>query len=517
MNPDPTLLRAAGASLRRIAGAFALALLAACAALPEHVRRDPSTALADVDHTELAAIAAASTPDDRRHLSGLRLLSDGAEALDARLALARRAQTSIDVQYYLIAPDATGRQFLRALRDAAVRGVRVRLLVDDLHADAPEDLLAGLAAHPNVEVRLFNPLPARDGSRTARVLFSLHEFGRINRRMHNKLFIADHRFALTGGRNVADEYYMRGAGANFIDMDVLASGPVVGELAALFDRFWNSAHAFPIAALMPPPAADARERFDAQVAAAPRAGAGGAIDAQLRGGRVELTFAPVRVYADAPEKAAGAAPQRTAMEHTLDLLRSARSEVQIASPYVIPGRRGLELMREAIDGGVRVSVMTNSLAATDEPLAYWGYSRYREDMLKIGVRLSELSPTQWRKAGRFGEFSSSAGRLHAKLALVDQRWVVIGSMNMDLRSSRLNTEIGLAIDSRELAAEVEQTLHRHRASSLYQLRVAAAGEGIEWIADDDELAVVHSAEPDTDWLLRLRLGLLSMFVAEELL
>ena len=215
--------------------------------------------------------------------------------------------------------------------------------------------------------------------------------------------------------------------------------------------------------------------------------------------------------------ASAAGPTGTAMQSTLALLRSARSEVLIASPYFIPGQRGLELMREARDNGVRISVMTNSLAATDEPLAHWGYARYRMEMLRMGVGLSELSPTRIRKAGMLGNFSSSLGRLHAKLAVVDRRWLMVGSMNMDLRSSRINTELGLAIDSPELAAEAASLLEQHWVSNNFRLRIGNGSERLEWIAAADDDEVVHAAEPHTDWLTRFRLGLLSFFVSEELL
>ena len=223
-------------------GALALVawgLLSGCAALPEGVQRVQSQAFTDAADTPLARLASASTPDDMRHLSGLRLMPSGPEALATRIALARRAHKSLDVQYYVVAGDASGRQFMRELRDAARRGVRVRLLLDDLQATGMDELLLGLAAHPNVQVRLFNPLPVRGGAMPTRLLLSLHEFDRINRRMHNKLFIADQRFAVTGGRNIGDEYFMRDPHANFFDMDVLVAGAVLPELGAHFDAFWN--------------------------------------------------------------------------------------------------------------------------------------------------------------------------------------------------------------------------------------------------------------------------------------
>src|SRR5438105_9820553 len=259
-------------SMRAVVPLFPLlfALLAGCASLPERTATPPAVALADVADTRLGRVAAAATPAGSRDLSGFRLLPEGETAFDARIALARRAEKTLDVQYYLVNQDDIGLQFLRELRDAARRGVRVRLLVDDLYAAGEDELLAGLAAHPGVEVRIFNPLSSRAGSFATRLLFSLHEFGRINHRMHNKLFIADNSFAVSGGRNIGNEYFMHSASANFIDLDVMSSGPVVRELSGVFDRYWNSEQVYPIERLTAPALQGeaGRARFDAVVSEA---------------------------------------------------------------------------------------------------------------------------------------------------------------------------------------------------------------------------------------------------------
>ena len=298
-------LTAPGASLRLIGIALLLALaavLAGCAGLPTGVQRPVSQARADVADTRLAAVAAASLPAADGQRSGLRLLPAGDQAFEARIALARAAQKSIDAQYYEIADDASGRQFLRALAEAAGRGVRVRLLVDDLHAAGEDALLAGLAARPNVELRMFNPLAVRNGGVAQRVLRSVNEFSRINRRMHNKLFLADNQFAVTGGRNVADEYFDRSGPDNFIDMDLLAAGPAVQALSAVFDGYWNSEHAYPIQSLVHASltAEQARRHFDAAVQQAEAAEipvtardllGQTSVAAQLATGRLELHMA----------------------------------------------------------------------------------------------------------------------------------------------------------------------------------------------------------------------------------
>jgi len=487
-----------------------------CGGLPQRVERQPSWSLPQAEDTPLARLVQASTPPQQAQYSGFRLLDEGADALATRLALIDAARNSLDLQYFLIGDDASGDEVLDALHAAAERGVRVRLLLDDLYAGAHETRLAALDRHAMAEVRLFNPLPVRGAALGRRLLGSLHEFDRINRRMHNKLLIADGYIALTGGRNIGDDYFMRGAVANFVDLDVLATGPVVNELAHLFDRFWNDDTAYPAASLLPP----TRTVLAAAAAAPAAAAANEGTAAQVQRGRLELHFASVRVFADEPNKASRAdAPLQPgeAMAQSLALMSAARSEVSIASPYFVPGPGGLALMQEAAARGIHIAVMTNSLGATDEPLAYRGYRRYRMAMLKMGVRLAELSPEHGGQELSPGALRSSRGRLHAKLAIVDQRWLLVGSLNMDRRSSRLNTELALAIDSPALAREAATLLGNLWTGSTYQLQLSPTADRIQWAAFEGEQRVVHDTEPHLDWLGQWRLRLLSLFVSEEFL
>jgi putative cardiolipin synthase len=500
-------------------------LLVACASLPDLPPTAPAAVAPQVEHTTLARIASDSTPPAKRHLSGLRLLPAGDHAFDARLALARQAEVTLDVQYYVIADDAAGRQFLLALRDAAHRGVRVRLLLDDLHSGDVAELLAGLAAHSQVEVRLFNPLPLRSGSPMTRLLLAPSQFEQLHRRMHNKLFIADGHVAVTGGRNIGDEYFMRANAANFVDMDLLATGPVLMALTQAFERYWRSAHAYPLHTLLGggdvPARSQAFERL-AQQNQPPSAPVArdvlghSAVSRQLADGHLELLFAPVQVLADAPDKVVQQATlDDSALGQGLGRLRQARSEVVIVSPYFIPGERGMAMMREATAARVRVTVLTNSMAATDEPMVHRAYARYRQPMLDMGVTIHELSPRLTRKSGVFGDFRSSDGRLHAKVAVADRRWVLLGSMNMDGRSALANTELGLLIDSPELAWELRSLLQRAHAGSTYKLR--RGGQGIEWVTRDGDAERVQQQEPGSDLGLRLKTALLSLFIAEDLL
>jgi putative cardiolipin synthase len=519
------------ALVSRVVLLLMLMVLGACANLPGNVARPVSTARADVEDTPLAVIARASTPTERSSLSGFRLLPSGEHAFDARLALVRHAVKTLDLQYYQVAHDRSGLQLLRGLREAALRGVRVRLLIDDLFAAGQDALLAGLVAHANVEVRMFNPLPVRQAGFRTRVLLSLHEFGRINRRMHNKLFIADNSFAISGGRNIADEYFGRSGLANFIDLDILSSGPVVAEQSAAFDRYWNSEQAYPLHSLLPAglDAAAAAQSFGDQVDVLPEAVPPTAPDAlgrsslsqQLAGGHVALQFASAQVLTDAPDKANEqfVGTDGTVASRHFELVGGAREEVIVASPYVVPGERGLAAMKAALLNKAHVSLITNSLSTTDEPLVHAGYARHRPALLKMGIQLYELMPMGAAPDAARGQGvqPSSLGRLHAKVAVVDRRFLFIGSMNFDHRSARSNTEAGLAIECPVLAGEVAQLLHRDRLPASYALRLARDEQRIEWVVQADGREVAHIREPDASLGQSLGLWLASQFVAEDLL
>ena len=514
----PAAFAAAG---RVVAMAIAMAM-GGCAALPGQVERPVSYSRSDVADTQLAKIAAASTADDQRGLSGFQLLPDGAQAFDARIALIRRAEKTLDVQYYLIASDGTGLEFLRELQRAAARGVRVRILVDDLYATGQDELFAGLAAHDNVEVRMFNPLPVRRGGFAERIVLSLHQFTRINHRMHNKLFIADGTFAVTGGRNIADEYFDRSGDANFIDMDVLSMGPVVKELAAVFDRFWNSDVVYPVRSLVRgEPSAQAFERQVANVrAAAPAASASLSLDAELSRGRLELERGTAEVFADAPQKAEGDTVAATVAQAHLALLDSAQTEVLLASPYFVPGAPAMQALSAMRGRDVSISVLTNSLATTDEPLVHFGYARHRAALLNAGVDLHELMPTgatageTTTSLGGSGR-GASLGRLHTKLTVIDEEKTFLGSMNMDARSARLNTEAAIVIHSAPLARLVAKFVRDRQQEGSYEVRLQ--GNRLAWLSGEGAEQRTRSAEPQPAATPALPVRVLAQLLGEGML
>ncbi|CAN5678042.1 phospholipase D family protein [soil metagenome] len=509
-------------------------LLGGCFTLPPAVPSTPSYALTDVGKTTLAKLAAQDAPPaapDGSQFSGFRLLPEAAFAFDARISLARNAEKSLDVQYYLINNDDVGLLLLKELREAAERGVRVRLLIDDLYTGGEDALFASFAAFPNVEVRLFNPLPSRASSLPARLALSLFDFARINHRMHNKLMVADNSFAVSGGRNIANEYFMRSTAANFIDMDVVSSGPIVHDMSKAFDMYWNSSHVRPIESIAPLSVSkeEAQKRFDdvartavPDVPLRPRdVLQKSPLGEELLTGKLERRWAKAHLFADNPDKITRdreTAFRGSVSEGALSVIDASEQKVIIVSPYFIPGPLGIAMMKKQVAANVRVVVVTNSLGSTDEPLAYAGYERYRADMLKAGVTIYEIAP-RYTFNKRFGDFGKSISRLHAKLAMIDDSRMFVGSMNLDHRSAAVNTELGLVIDSAPMVEEYNELVTGPRSDDIgYRLRLTPDGRRAQWLEYDDQGGdIVHEDVPGEFLWLRFKNWLLLPIVGEDLL
>ena len=464
--------------------------------------------------------------------SGFRLLPLGVYSLDARLQLVDRASHSLDVQYYVLDNDGSGQLLLSKLALAAGRGVRVRLLVDDLYTTHTDRLLLSLAALPNVEVRLFNPFgAARDSGLAGRFVASLFEARRLNHRMHNKLLIADGAMAIAGGRNIADDYFQRGAQYNFVDLDALILGPVIGELARSFDQYWNSPVVFPIAAISTNSESPEVRRSSfmdiiaASLAAPPLvlpevdALGHGPIGRELSNGQLALIWGRAMALADPPDKLSRDAEKAYADSLAYQALMkiwTADHEVTITSPYLIPGPLGISAFEALGRKKVKVTVLTNSLAATDEPLVHTGYSRYRPSLLDAGVELYELSPTRTQRNTRLGLFGSSVGRLHAKTAVVDGNKTFFGSMNLDPRSRTQNTELGVFVESAELAEEMLKVVKISKQQNAYRVRHSEQ-RTLQWVAVDDDAEEVLESEPESSFWMQIQNIILAPFVPEQLL
>ncbi|RYF77020.1 MAG: phospholipase D family protein [Comamonadaceae bacterium] len=506
-------------------------LLAGCGGLPQRRAMAPSIALPPAASSPLGRIVAASTPPEEH--SGFRLMPLGVYSLDARIEMARRAQHSLDVQYYVIENDGAGRLLLRTLKEAAQRGVRVRLLVDDLYTARTEQLLLALAATPNVEVRLFNPFCCARDMLAGRFIASAFDLRRLNHRMHNKLFIADGVMAVAGGRNVADEYFTLNTLQNFVDMDAVVVGKVLDQLTNIFDLYWNSDEVYPVADIVQPLGGVAvmAGEFDEWVGMAgpapklelpPTDVLGyGPIGEEFDAGRVGFLWGVAGAVADPPTKlrymTADEALATSVTMRFWTALLTAESDVLLTSPYLVPGERGMEAFEALRARKVDVTLLTNSLAANDEPLVHSGYARYRERLLRAGVDLYELSPARTTRNKRLGIFGSSLGRLHAKTAVVDKRKMFIGSVNLDPRSATQNTELGIVVDSPQLARELLRIINISKLESAYRLRLAAGGGSIEWLTLDDDKEMILYAEPESTWGQRLYNNFLGPLVPEELL
>ena len=479
--------------------------------------------------------ATAPLVDAHPGLSGVVALRTGGDAFAARALLADAAERTLDVQYYIWHADMSGTLLLDALRRAAARGVRVRMLLDDNNTSGLDSTLSPFAALPNVEVRLFNPFAARGW----RALGFLTDFARLNRRMHNKSFTADNQATIVGGRNVGDEYFGGDAQLLFFDLDVLAIGQVVSDVSEDFDRYWNSTSAYPAASLLPPPTPESEQALDLRLQSQRKdpgarryeqAVAASTFVADMNGRRLAFDWAAVHLVSDDPGKVLGTAADSELLWNRLKrIVAKPRVELILASPYFVPGEKGVEDFAAMAASGVQVTVLTNSLEATDVPAVHAGYAKRRVPLLRAGVALYELKrgvdphtmidarrPTGSRGPGASGTPGSSGSSLHTKAFTVDRERAFIGSFNFDPRSARLNTEMGFIIDSPTLARSMVEALRPRLAENAYRVRLGDRGQ-LQWVETVDGREVVHEQEPGTSFWRRLGVSILSLLPIEWLL
>lgn len=456
-------------------------------------------------------------------LSGIHPLNDGLDAFAARYLLMGMAQHTIDVQYYIWHNDMSGRLLFSALLDAAQRGVRVRLLLDDNNTPGLDDTLAELDRHPNIAVRLFNPFSFR----TLRALGYLTDFARLNRRMHNKSLTVDGAVTLVGGRNIGDEYFGTGNEPLFTDLDVLAIGPVVAEVADDFERYWHSKAVSPLRSVVDIDAGSAEavrlppewqhsepvQRYLARLERSP-------FVSQMAQGALDMTWAHTRLLSDDPRKGLGKARRRSLLpQRMLEVIGTPQQQFDIISAYFVPTRAGVAQLLTLKRRGVKIAILTNSLAANDVSIVHAGYARWRKKLLRHGIALYELKPQA--RAGDAphdrGLTGNSGSSLHAKTFTVDNRKVFIGSFNFDPRSAVLNTEMGLVIESEALAQQTHQRFSHGMRDRAWALRLDKWGR-VNWVEYGDESGeVVHKHEPQCTWLQRLLVRLVWRLPVEWLL
>jgi putative cardiolipin synthase len=460
---------------------------------------------------------------ERAGMCGIVPLRDGGDAFAARALLADAAERTLDIRYYIWRNDLSGTLLLGALRRAAARGVRVRLLLDDNNTPGLDGFLAALIAQPNVEVRLFNPFVYRRW----RWLNYLTDFQRLNRRMHNKSFTADGQVTIVGGRNVGDEYFAADRHVDFVDLDVLAIGPVVAEVCADFDRYWASPCAYPAERILR--RLDATARRDVAAAAAAVSADPAAhqyVEAlqhspfvqDLLAGRLRYVWAPTRMLSDDPAKGQGKAPERRLLPQRLaEVIGDARTSLLLVSPYLVPTLEGVHALAALAARGVAITALTNALESTDVAIVHAGYAKRRRRLLDLGLRLYEMKRTWPRLPGRHRRLrGASRSSLHAKTFAVDDARVFVGSFNFDHRSARLNTEMGFVIDSPELAQAVAAAFAAAVPETCYEVRPAGR-HGVQWLEQRGSGIVVHDAEPGTRWRQRLAVRLLALLPIDDLL
>lgn len=514
-------------SLRVLLGVVAAltVLMSGCATLPPPQDRTHTTALTNTADTRLGravAVGVAANPGK----SGVYSMPDPHDAFAARMLLARVAEKSIDAQYFLWAGDEVGSLLYEEIRLAAQRGVRVRLLIDDFNTKGLDTLLAALGAQPNIEVRLYNPMVIRD----ARALNYLVDFQRVNRRMHNKSFTVDNQATVVGGRNIANEYFDAGRGLGFVDFDVIAVGPVVDKVSDEFDLFWNSASAYPASSFVGVPPPDAAAWLTARAEHArvgplaetyTQAVRSSEIVRSLYRHKLDFEWTSARVVHDDPAKTLATVerPDLELMSRLVGILHAESRSLDMVSPYLVPGDEGTATLAGYARRGVRVRILTNSLAATDESAVHAGYAKRRPELLRAGVELWEIKSTATNASHkmrlRFGASSSSA--VHAKTFAIDGSRVFVGSFNFDQRSYHLNTEMGLLIDSGTMAADLAQFFDNEVPSLAYEVKLAPDGQNLIWIERTANGEIRYDTEPDTTWAQRTGVDLMSLLPIEWLL
>jgi putative cardiolipin synthase len=493
--------------------------------LPPLDDRVPSTAYTDTADTLLGR-AIAPLAATHAGYSGVTALPSGRDAFAARMLFARAAERSIDVQYYIWRRDLTGTLLFEELRRAADRGVRVRVLLDDNNTSGLDDILAALDAHPQIELRLFNPFVIRG----MRWLGYATDFSRLNRRMHNKSITIDSQVTIIGGRNVGDEYFdaVPEGDLVFADLDVLAVGPIVRDVAADFDRYWASGSSYPAEQFLPPAddAAQAALRAEAERVEQDPA-AREYLDAlherpfmaDLLAGRLGFEWTTVRMVSDDPAKGLGRAlPQTLLPRQIVEAMGEPKHSLDLVSPYFVPTKAGVERITALAEEGVQVRILVNSLEATDVDVVHSGYIDHRKTLLRAGVKLYEMrlvgAPEPRERTGLLG---SGASSLHAKTYAADRERIFIGSFNFDQRSMRLNTELGFVIESRALAGRLSAIFDDLVPQNAYEVRLSETGD-LYWFERGRGAEIVrHDTEPGTTFVQRLFVRVLSWLPIESLL
>jgi len=517
MNPEVTLKRINSAMHRGrlLAGMFLLCtLLAGCATAPTEFSGEESFAFETPADTPFGTFAS-QWQEIHPGQSGLYPLHLGQEAFSLRLGLIDQAQSSIDVQSFLMHDDLAGNLVASKLLEAADRGVRVRVLLDDMYTGGLDTALISVDTHPNIQIRLFNPFP-RDSSRA---MSYAGDFSRVNRRMHNKSFTADYGIAIVGGRNLGDEYFQTSPDVEFIDEELVAVGPVVKEVSVAFDAYWNSGFAVPVETFADSVRQQPLEATRAETSAFIDEFKGSAHlavldDAPIRAlldGTISFNPAVAHIIADHPDKAdrKGGTDKSRMADILSEMGRTAEREIIILTPYFVPQSEGVDYFHALAQQGVSIVIITNSLASTNQPAVHSAYAKFRKPLLEAGVELYEINPIPQVTAGA-SDAPLPGLTLHGKVIIIDRKQVFVGSYNLDPRSADINTEMGLVVNSPELSQNVADTILDVLPLLTYRLVLSQAGH-LEWQGPADSGLPPSTKEPQTRFWLRFSTGFIGLF------
>lgn len=495
-------------------------VITGCATLPDNSVRTASYFIEDTTNTTLGQIIGKREASNKKQ-SGAYPLGNGLDAFVARAVLADKAEKTLDVQYYLYHNDTVGTLLTNRLIRAADRGVRVRLLLDDMGLAELDLSLIALDTHSNIEVRIFNPF-SRNSSRTAQFIT---RFGSVTRRMHNKSFTADNQAAIVGGRNIGDEYFDASLEYTFTDLDVLLVGPVVDEVSTSFDLYWNNSISYPITTLI------GEEVIEDEIQEAYRnldqltnkavdsnyikALENSDLTKKLHSKSLKYYWGDIEVIYDLPDKVKHARDKKK--YHLSSKLaphfQGVTDELFLISPYFVPGKAGAAFLIDLEKAGTQVTIITNSLAANDVPAVHAGYMKYRKRLLKAGVEIYEFKTRMDTKKGGKQKYGDLKSGLHAKSFVLDRKAIFIGSLNLDPRSNKENTEIGAMIQNPELANKFQDSILSGIQHMTYKVTLNQGN--LQWQGIDNDKEVTFSKEPNTSWWTRFKIGALRIIPAES--
>jgi putative cardiolipin synthase len=479
-----------------------------------------------MEEAQNTLLGRAITPLTEAHpqLSGIRLLRDPKSAFAARMLLALSAEKTLDLQYYIWQKDITGALLFETILDAAERGVRVRLLLDDNGIAGLDEVLAALNRLDSVEVRIFNPFTQRK----LKWLGFITDFSRVNRRMHNKSFTVDNTVTVIGGRNIGDDYF--GATNDLLkkDLDLVAVGSVVDEVSTDFDKYWACGSAFPIEEVVHTAKTSTyttREYMPKQACSAKREHYLAALKESslvqvLLSKKLTLEWKIAKMISDDPIKGLGKQNKEAALFNKLtQIIGQPKSSVLIVTPYFVPSKEGVKAFAQLVKNGVSISVITNSMQATDVLPVHAGYAKRRKALLKAGIELHELKKmgtNAYEHLKKLGPLGSAASSLHAKTFAIDSERLFVGSFNFDPRSIHLNTELGFVIESPRLTSEVEREFYEQAKQNAYQLALDNNNK-ILWKEALGGSTITHTKEPGMTAVSRASLAFLSLLPIDWLL